>query len=149
MAQRVIASDTPNPSGASGSGGAGSSGEAWHQLVELAAARLRGAGWRVDSLRHERDAAWHVAARRGDKWCIVQVLAPATSADARQVRRRELGEAVRLTPRRGTMEQWFAHVRPGGQVVFGTEALNGVLWIGHGDEGQVAERLGLPPAETG
>src|SRR5688500_627461 len=86
----------------------------WKRLVGLASAQLRATGWTVEATHEERAAAWHVAARRGEKWCVVQILPPATTAAQRQQRRRELGSAVRLTPRRGTMEQWGAHVRPGG-----------------------------------
>lgn len=122
------------------------SASAWRSLVGLASAQLRAGGWRVEATQEERTAAWHVAARRGEKWCVVQILGPATTAAMRQTRRRELGEAVRLTPRRGTMEQWGAHVRPGGRVVFGMETLNGTAWMGLPDEAELAERLGLPAA---
>ena len=115
----------------------------WQRLVGLASAQLSATGWTVEATCDEDAAAWHVAARRGEKWCVVQVLAPATTAATRQTRRRELGEAVRLAPRRGTMEQWGAHVRPGGRVVFGMETLNGTPWVGLPDEADVVERLGL------
>ena len=115
----------------------------WRDLVGLAAAQLRATGWTVEATHEERAAAWHVAARRGEKWCVIQILAPATTAAMRQTRRRELGEAVRLAPRRGTMEQWGAHVRPGGRVVFGMETLNGTPWMGLPDEADLPARLGI------
>ena len=115
----------------------------WRRLVGLASDQLRATGWTVEVTHEERAAAWHVAARKGEKWCVVQVLPPATTAAMRQTRRRELGEAVRLTPRRGTMEQWGAHVRPGGRVVFGMETLNGTPWMGLPDEADVSGRLGV------
>ncbi len=121
---------------------------AWRHLVELAAARLRSAGWTVEATQHEQAHAWHVASRRGDKWRVVQLLGPATAAPFRQARRRELAETVRLAPRRGTMEQWGAHVRPGGRVVFGEETLNGTAWVGLPDEGELVERLGLTAPGT-
>ena len=118
-------------------------GALWQRLVGLASAQLSATGWTVEATCEGHAAAWHVAARRGEKWCVVQILAPATTAALRQTRRRELGSAVRLAPRRGTMEQWGAHVRPGGRVVFGMETLNGTPWVGLPDEADVVERLGL------
>ena len=42
------------------------------------------------------------------------------------------------------MQQWAAHIRPGGRVVFGAETLNGLAWMGLSDEGDLPARLGLP-----
>ena len=116
----------------------------WRHLVTLAAERLNGDGWKVEATRQDPESPWHVAARRGQKWCVVQLLEPASAASTRQARRRDLGQSVRLTPRHGTMQQWAAHIRPGGRVVFGAETLNGLAWMGLSDEGDLPARLGLP-----
>ena len=115
----------------------------WPALVQLAATRLRAIGWDVAAVHYESAAPWHLAARRASRWRVVQVLAPATPAVVRQDRRRALGEAVRLTVKQGTMEQWSAHIRPGGRIVFGSEVLNGTIWAGLVDEAELPARLGL------
>jgi hypothetical protein len=117
----------------------------WQRLVELAAGRLAGDGWRVEAVRHEALADWHVVARRSGKWRVIQVLAPGTPAPARNDRRIGLGQTVRLAAKQGTMEQWMAHVRPGGRIVFGAEVLYGAMWAGVAPEAELPWRLGLPP----
>ena len=135
--------------GANAAAAAAAAAAAWSELVGLAAAQLRAGGWRVEAMREEKLASWHLVARRGAKWCVVQILAPGTLAAARQTRRRELGETVRLAPRLGTMEQWGAHVRPGGRVMFGMETLSGTAWMGLPNEEELAERLGLASVQRG
>lgn len=117
--------------------------ETWRRLVELAARRLSTDGWQVAAVHHEPLAPWHVAARRAGRWRVVQVLAPATPAPARNDRRIGLAQSVRLAAKQGTMEQWLAHVRPGGRIVFGAEVLYGAMWAGIAPEAELPQRLGL------
>ena len=138
----------PINGGARGAAGAPAGAlETWRQLVELAAVRLRGDGWRIEAVHHEPLADWHVAARRLGKWRVIQVLAPGTPPAARNHRRIGLGQTVRLAAKLGTMEQWAAHVRPGGRIVFGSEVLYGAMWAGVAPDAELPWRLGLP-AET-
>jgi hypothetical protein len=97
----------------------------------------------VEAVHHEPLAEWHVAARRSAKWRVVQVLEPGTTPAARNERRLGLGQSVRLAPKLGTMEQWVAHVRPGGGIVFGAEVLYGAMWAGVAPDAELAQRLGL------
>lgn len=119
--------------------------DSWRKLVDLAAVRLRGDGWRVAAVHHEPLAHWHVAARRSGKWRIVQVLSPGTPPAARNERRIDLGQTVRLAAKLGTMEQWAAHIRPGGRIVFGSEILYGAMWAGVAPDAELPTRLGLSP----
>ena len=119
----------------------------WRRVLASATARVRSSGWRVAQARAEPEATWHLVARRGAQWLVIQVLAPGSSGAERRARRRQLGEEVRLASRRGTMEQWFAHVQPGGHLVFGSDALNGLLWSAAGEDDAAIElRLGIPAA---
>jgi hypothetical protein len=97
------------------------------------------------------DAPWHVAAQRGAKWRVIQVLAPATGARERLSRRIQLGESAQLPACLGSMELWHAHVQPGGHLTFGCDALSGTAWGTDRDEAHLRQRLGLdatafPPA---
>jgi hypothetical protein len=99
-------------------------------FIAVAARQLKAAGWKISRCRGGRDAPWHLAAHKGDRWRVVQVLAPATSPAHRQQERIRLGQAARLSGRTGTMEQWLGHVRPGGHVTFGHDVLTGAVWGG-------------------
>ena len=105
-----------------------------------AAAVLEAQGWKVARRQFEADAAWHLAARKGEKWRLVQVMLPATAPGECQEGRRLLGEAAQLPARLGSMEQWMAHVRPDGRVTFGPYILNPQIW---GSDNQAIDRLGL------
>jgi hypothetical protein len=106
-------------------------------FVAVAAQQLKAAGWKIARCRGGRDAPWHLAARKGERWRVVQVLAPATAPASRHHERIRLGQAARLSWRSGTMEQWLGHVRPGGHVTFGQDVLPGA------GRGQVETREAL------
>lgn len=89
---------------------------------------LEAQGWKVARRQFEPEGAWHLAARKGEKWRLVQVMLPATCPAECQEGRRRLGEAGQLPARLGSMEQWMAHVRPDGRVTFGPYTLNPQIW---------------------
>ena len=109
-------------------------------FLREAAAALEAQGWKVARRQDAPGAAWHLAARKGEKWRLVQVILPATVPARCQEGRRLLGEAAQLPARLGSMEQWMAHVRPDGRVTFGPYTLNPQLW---GSDHSALERLGL------
>ena len=109
-------------------------------FLREAAAVLEAQGWKVMKRQAVCEAPWHLAARKGEKWRLVQVLLPATSPTVCQEGRRQLGELAQLPARLGTMEQWMAHVRPDGRVTFGPYTLNPQIW---GSDTQAVDRLGL------
>lgn len=109
-------------------------------FLREAAAVLEAQGWKVAQRQSVLDAAWHLAARKGEKWRLVQVVLPATHPSQCQEGRKLLGESVQLPARLGSMEQWMAHVRPDGRVTFGPYTLNPQLW---GNDHTALERLGL------
>jgi hypothetical protein len=92
---------------------------------------LRAQGWVVVRRYAHPDAAWHFAARRGKRWRVIQIVAPAAAPADLQRWRLALGEAARLPPRLGSMEQWLGHVRPDGRVTFGAYVLHGQRWAEH------------------
>jgi hypothetical protein len=112
-------------------------------FIAEAARQLKADGWRIARCRGGGDAAWHLAATRGAKWRVVQVLVPATAPARRQRDKMRLGEAAQLSANTGRMEQWLAHVRPGGYVTFGQDVLSGTAWARNETEPQWRERLGL------
>jgi hypothetical protein len=112
-------------------------------FIAVAARQLKAAGWTIARCRGGPDAPWHLAARRGELWRVVQVLAPATDSAGRQRERLRLGQAARLSRRTGTMEQWLAHVRPGGHVTFGHDVLASAIWGRPETQPELRERLGL------
>jgi hypothetical protein len=112
-------------------------------FLKEAAAVLEAQGWKVAQRRCDQDAAWHLAARKGEKWRLVQVMLPASAPSQCQAARKVLGELAQLPARLGSMEQWMAHVRPDGRVTFGPYTLNPQLW---GSDTQALERLGLVTA---
>jgi hypothetical protein len=127
-------------------------------FIAAAARQLKAAGWKISRCRGGRDAPWHLAAHKGDRWRVVQVLAPATAPADRQQERIRLGQAARLSGRTGTMEQWLGHVRPGGHVTFGHDVLTGAVWggvdtpeelqlrFGHPAQGESVDTTGAPGA---
>ena len=122
-----------------------------HDLIGAAVRQLTREGWTVCAVHADADAPWHVAARRGARWRVVQVLAPATGSHERQAGRLRLGEAARIPAALGRMEQWLAHVQPGGHLTFGRDALCGADWGHDRDLAHLRLRLGLddltaPPA---
>ncbi len=110
------------------------------EFLTEAAAVLEAQGWKVTQRHLEADAAWHLAARKGEKWRLVQIMLPATAPTHCQEGRRLLGEVAQLPARLGSMEQWMAHVRPDGRVTFGPYTLNPQIW---GSDNQAIDRLGL------
>jgi hypothetical protein len=109
-------------------------------FLREAAAVLEAQGWKVMRRQESANAAWHLAARKGEKWRLVQIMLPATAPHRCQEARRLLGEAAQLPARLGSMEQWMAHVRPDGRVTFGPYVLNPQIW---GSDLGALERLGL------
>jgi hypothetical protein len=109
-------------------------------FLREAAAALEAQGWKVARRQDAPGAAWHLAARKGEKWRLVQVMLPATDPHRCQDARRLLGEAAQLPARLGSMEQWMAHVRPDGRATFGPYTLNPQLW---GTDTSALDRLGL------
>lgn len=109
-------------------------------FLREAAVVLEAQGWKVARRQPALDAAWHLAARKGEKWRLVQLRLPATAPVACQEGRRHLGEEAQLPARLGTMEQWMAHVRPDGRVTFGPYTLNPQIW---GSDTGALDRLGL------
>jgi hypothetical protein len=109
-------------------------------FLREAAAVLEATGWKVARRQLQPGAAWHLAARKGEKWRLVQVLLPATCPAECQEGRRRLGESAQLPARLGSMEQWMAHVRPDGRVTFGPYTLNPQIW---GNAQNALERLQL------
>ena len=97
-------------------------------FIAVAAHQLKAAGWKIAQCRGGREEPWHLAAHKGERWRVVQVLAPATAPASRHLERIRLGQAARLSGRTGTMEQWLGHVRPGGHVTFGHDVLTGAVW---------------------
>lgn len=110
------------------------------EFLKEAAATLEAQGWKVARRQPTVGAAWHLAARKGEKWRLIQVLLPATAPAQCQEGRRLLGELAQLPGRLGSMEQWMAHVRPDGRVTFGPYILNAQIW---GSDNGAVERLGL------
>ena len=109
-------------------------------FLREAAAVLEAQGWRVARRQGEPGVAWHLAARKGEKWRLVQIMLPATCPADCQEGRRLLGETAQLPARLGSMEQWMAHVRPDGRVTFGPYTLNPQIW---GNNHNALERLNL------
>jgi len=101
---------------------------------------LEAQGWKVAHRQPECEAPWHLAARKGEKWRLVQIMLPASAPSHCQAARKVLGEVAQLPARLGSMEQWMAHVRPDGRVTFGPYTLNPQLW---GNDTTALERLGL------
>ena len=101
---------------------------------------LEATGWRVARSQCQSGMAWHLAARKGEKWRLVQIMLPASTPANCQEARRHLGEVAQLPARLGSMEQWMAHIRPDGRVTFGPYTLNPQLW---GNDTTALERLGL------
>ena len=129
----------------------------FRDVVRCAAQRLHGAGWRVRYVQLVEATPWHIMASNGTKWRVVQVLAPGASANMRQEGRQMLGSTVMVPARLGTMEQWLAHIRPGGRIAFGTDLLSGYAWAGDDTSSDtLRDRLGrlavqagaLTPSET-
>jgi hypothetical protein len=112
-------------------------------FIALAARQLTADGWEIARCRGSAEAAWHLAASKGAKWRVVQVLVPATAPARRLQDKIRLGEAAQLGARAGSMEQWLAHVRPGGHVTFGRDVLSGSAWGQNESEQQSRERLGV------
>ena len=110
------------------------------EFLKEAAATLEAQGWKVARRQSALGAPWHLAARKGEKLRLVQVLLPATASAQCQEGRRLLGELAQLPGRMGSMEQWMAHVRPDGRVTFGPYILNAQIW---GSDNGAVERLGL------
>lgn len=111
-----------------------------NDFLEEAVAVLEAQGWKVARRQPEDDAPWHLAARKGEKWRLVQIMLPASPPALCQEARKNLGEVAQLPARLGSMEQWIAHVRPDGRVTFGPYTLNPQLW---GSDTTALERLGL------
>lgn len=109
-------------------------------FLREAATVLEAQGWKVAKRQPASGAPWHLAARKGEKWRLVQVLPPATAPTICQEGRRQLGELAQLPARLGSMEQWMAHIRPDGRVTFGPYTLNPQIW---GNDTHALERLGL------
>lgn len=110
------------------------------EFLKEAAVVLEAQGWKVMQRLAEPDAPWHLSARKGEKWRLVQIMLPASAPASCQEARKHLGEVAQLPARLGSMEQWMAHVRPDGRVTFGPYTLNPQLW---GSDNQALERLGL------
>lgn len=125
-------------------------GRTLEHFIALAAQQLKADGWKIARCRADAEAAWHLAASKGTRWRVVQVLVPATAPAQRQLDKIRLGEAAQLAARVGSMEQWLAHVRPGGYVTFGRDVLSGFAWGLNEPEQQSRERLGIGgPHEEG
>ena len=118
-------------------------GRTLEDFIAVAARQLKADGWKIARCQGGRDAAWHLAARRGERWRLVQVLLPGTVPAGRQQGKIRLGEAGQLSAKAGSMEQWVAHVRPGGHVTFAHDVLSGFAWGRNETEPQLRERLGL------
>jgi hypothetical protein len=113
-------------------------------FIAEAARQLKADNWTIARCRHDAGVAWHVAARKGEQWLVVQVLGPGTAAASRQRDKLRLGEAARLPSKAGRMEQWLAHVRPGGRVTFGHDTLSAYAWaVASESDQQVHDRLRL------
>jgi hypothetical protein len=122
--------------------------EAFAQLVNLATAELAANGWKTLRCQVVESAPWHIAVCKGASWRVIQILTPASSAEQRQASRRALGLAAQLPGKMGSMEQWLAHVRPGGRVVFGVDHLSSTAWSTGGSEVGIRERLGIKAASA-
>jgi hypothetical protein len=114
------------------------------EFVAVAARQLKAAGWTIARCRGGRDAPWHLAARKGERWRVVQVLAPEMESASRLQERIRLGQSARLSGKTGTMEQWLGHIRPGGHVTFGHDVLSRAAWGTNETQQELRERLGLP-----
>ena len=110
-------------------------------FIAEAARQLKGDGWTIAQCRHDAGIAWHVAARKGERWLVVQVLGPGTAPASRQEEKLRLGSAAQMPVKSGRMEQWLAHVRPDGYVTFGHDTLSGSAWARGESDLQVRERL--------
>jgi hypothetical protein len=110
------------------------------EVLNEAVLVLEAQGWKVSRRQEKLDAPWHLAARKGEKWRLVQIMLPASTPAHCQEARRHLGEVAQLPARLGSMEQWMAHIRPDGRVTFGPYTLNPQLW---GNDTTALERLGL------
>ncbi len=113
------------------------------QLLNLVRAELTANGWITLGSQTDETAPWHLAVRKGVSWRVIQILAPASTPAQRQEGRRNLGVTVQLPGRMGKMEQWLAHVRPGGRIVFSVDHLSSTAWSISGSETAVSERLGI------
>jgi hypothetical protein len=109
-------------------------------FLKEASAVLEAQGWKVARRLPDEESPWHLAARKGEKWRLVQVMLPASAPATCQEARKLLGEVAQLPARLGSMEQWMAHVRPDGRVTFGPYTLNPQLW---GSDTTALDRLGL------
>lgn len=109
-------------------------------FLKEATAVLEAQGWKVARRQNVTSAPWHLAARKGEKWRLVQIMLPATAPAYCQEARKLLGELAQLPARLGSMEQWMAHVRPDGRVTFGPYTLNPQIW---GNDNAALERLGF------
>lgn len=109
-------------------------------FLNEATAVLEAQGWKVARRQTVPSAPWHLAARKGEKWRLVQIMLPATAPAYCQEARKSLGELAQLPARLGSMEQWMAHVRPDGRVTFGPYTLNPQIW---GNDNAALERLGF------
>ena len=98
------------------------------EYVREAARQLTFGGWRVTQQQVDPAAPWHLAAAKGAKWRVVQILLPGTGAGERHAERLRLGVAALVPAKFGTMEQWLAHLQPGGRIVFGIDILSGHAW---------------------
>jgi hypothetical protein len=113
------------------------------EFVAEAARQLQADGWAIARRHSAPDAVWHVAARKGTHWLVVQVLVPATVIASRREDKLRLGHTVHLSSKLGKMEQWLAHVRPDGHVTFGHDSLSSSAWATAESEQEVCARLGL------
>jgi hypothetical protein len=116
-------------------------------FVAEAAKQLQADGWAIARCDSAPDAAWHVAARKGARWLVVQVLIPATVIASRCADKLRLGHTVHLPSKLGRMEQWLAHVRPDGHVTFSHDSLSSSAWATTESDQEVYARLGLSGEE--
>ena len=112
-------------------------------FVTEAVRQLQANGWNVARRQSDSDAVWHVAAKKGERWLVVQVLVPATAFTSRREDKLRLSQAAHLAGKVGRMEQWLAHVGPGGSVSFGHDTLSSTAWASAESDQQFRERLGL------
>jgi hypothetical protein len=111
-------------------------------FIAEAARQLKADDWTIARCRHDPGVVWHVAAHKGAQWLVVQVIAPGTAASSRQEDKLRLGEAARLPSKAGRMEQWLAHIQPGGRVTFGHDTLSTSAWaMARESDQQMHERL--------
>ena len=114
------------------------------ELVVQAARQLAADGWRIVRCRGGIDSTWHLVGALGERLRVVQVLPPATPAASRQRDKLRLGQTAQMSTKAGSMEQWLAHIRPGGRVTFGRDVLSGGMWGRVSSLEELRDRLGLP-----